>query len=749
MTDTLTCLPGRQKLASAQMSDARSDEELELAFYEEFLIEAGIEPYPVQEEAFSHIFAGHNVLVTVPTGTGKTLMAKAGIFRALHSGKTAVYTTPLRALTEEKFRELCEDFGEENVGFATGDYKVNPAAPIQVLVAEILWNRIYGDRVKIPADIVIMDEGHYFNEPERGYVWEQSVIGLDPRSQLVILSATIGQPQAFCQWAYMTRRVQMHLVQSYERKIPLEHQWREQYLVELVKELYGAGDYPAIIFCFSRNECFERARLLKSCPRFTSDEERESIREIAADVLMDTGLGPDLIPLLSHGIGVHHAGILPKYKQLVEGLTLERKLKFVVSTETIAAGINLPAKRVVFPSIRKYIKGKARLLRPDEYHQMSGRAGRPQFDTEGIAITLAPEEVVQEFRKEIKERKKKGFAVDEEKVKRGAYLRAKTEANKRRDVSWDAEAHAKIIAGEPAALSSRTKITAEQILAIGLPDLAVEKLPGQALLEIDEDAPPAVEAPAPDDRGADAPYLNLNIRTVIDNLLLDDRNKREAQKRLAMVTANLQALNILDEHGEQIAGEIIGQFRGIDGMFVWYLLMNSQPSYDEARELVEFLVDHDSIHRALTRKDMEKRRDWIRAKLREMRQESSLVEWEDAEAEYDKEFPPVLSTTETIHQAFKAAVPHPELHGGKTQKNIWATMEDEEQSFTDFVTAHGLEREEGSLFSYLARVMKTARMIYEVTSVEDFDQIDDRVCRTLGEIDRRVLAGRKGDDSQR
>jgi len=712
-----------------------SDADLELEFYERFLIDKGLEPYPVQEEAFSKIFAGENILVTVPTGTGKTLMAKAGIYRALNSGKTAIYTTPLRALTEEKFRELCEDFGEENVGFATGDYKMNPTAPIQVLVAEILWNRIYGDRVNVPADVIIMDEGHYFNEPQRGYVWEQSIIGLDPRSQLVILSATVGQPQAFCQWAYVTRRVQMGLVISHERKIPLEHQFREEYLVETVKSLYGGGEYPAIIFCFSRNECFERARILKSCPRFTSDEEREEIRARAADVLLDTGLGPDLLPLLSHGIGIHHAGVLPKYKQLVEELTLDRLLKFIVSTETIAAGINLPAKRVVFPSVRKFIQGKARILRPDEYHQMAGRAGRPQFDTEGIAITLAPEEVVQEFRKEIKDRKKKGFSVDEEKVKRSFYMRARGDAKKRNDVTWDPEIHAKLVAGEPAALKSRTKITAEQILAIGLPDLAKEALPGQALLQ--------EETARLDERGDDAPYIDLNIKTIIDNLLLDDRSKREAHKRLAMVTANLQALNVLDEHGQQVGGEIIGEFRGIDGMFVWYLLMHRQPSYEESRELVEFLVDHDSIHRALTKKDREERRNWIRQKLREMRAESSQVEWEDAEAEYEKAFPPVLSATELVHQEFTAAISHPELHGGKVQKMIWASMEDEDQSFSDFVVAHGLEREEGSLFSYLARVMKTARMIYEVTSVEDFDLIDERVCKTLGEIDRRVLAGRK------
>src|SRR5512143_1754196 len=192
--------------------------DIQLAFYERFRIDQGLEPYPVQEQAMDRIFAGESVLVSVPTGTGKTLMAKAGIWKALSEGRRAIYTTPLRALTEEKFREFCADFGDDKVRFATGDYKVRPEAPVQVLVAEILWNRIFGDRVHKPADVVIMDEGHYFNDPERGYVWEQSIIGLDPRTQLVVLSATVGHPEKFCQWAQVTRRVDMELVDSRERK---------------------------------------------------------------------------------------------------------------------------------------------------------------------------------------------------------------------------------------------------------------------------------------------------------------------------------------------------------------------------------------------------------------------------------------------------------------------------------------------------------------------------------------------------
>ncbi|MBI2375670.1 MAG: DEAD/DEAH box helicase [Deltaproteobacteria bacterium] len=719
---------------------ATSAASIELELYERFFIEKGLEPYPVQEEALRHIFAGEGVLVTVPTGTGKTLIAKAALLLALRQGKTAIYTTPLRALTEEKHRELVADFGEENVGFATGDYQVNAGAPIQVLVAEILWNRIFADRVHVPADIVVMDEGHYFNEPERGYVWEQSIIGLDPRTQLVILSATIGYPESFCQWVYLTRRVPMRLVKSDERKVPLHHEWREQYLLESVRELAANAEVPAIIFAFSRKGCFEIARLLKSCARFTTDEERQEITVRMDSVLKKQGLGPDLAPLLAHGIGLHHAGVLPAYRRLIEELTADRLLKFVVSTETISAGINLPAKRVVFPSLRKHVKNKARLLLPSEYHQMAGRAGRPQFDKEGIAISLAPEEVIQEFRKEIKDAKRGGLRIDEGKIKLKHYNRAKAEAKARQDVTWDEDAHKKLVSGQPAALRSRTQITAEQILAIGLPDLAKESLPGSALVAEGIKTRDDLEDVAPEvSGGSDPAYLDLNIKRVIDNLLLSEREKVEAHKRLAMITANLRALSVLDEHGRQVKGEIIGKIRGADGPFVYYWLMNVDPAYEDYRQLVEYVIEHDVIQRHFDRKREDVKKAWCRERLRELRRDNPLVAFEDVEAEYDREFPRELLPVEHVHAQFVAGLPHPELHGGKTAKQIWATMEDRGIGFFEFVEEEELATEEGSLFTYLARVMKTARMLHDVTKVDAFGDLEAKVRKELGGIDPRVL----------
>lgn len=756
-----------------------ADADVELEFYDKFFFSRGFEPYPVQEEAFGRIFAGEHVLVTVPTGTGKTLMGKAALMRALRAGRRGIYTTPLRALTEEKFRELQEDFGEEQVGFATGDYNVNPDAPLQVWVAEILWNRVYGGKASRPADVVVMDEGHYFNDLERGYVWEQTIIGLAPETQLIILSATVGEPEAFCQWARVVRGQPLSLVRSTERKVPLLHEWREEYLIETVKRLFAAGEYPTIIFCFGRALAFEQARLLKSCPRFVTEDERKEIARRAAPILLPKGLGPELESLLLHGIGVHHAGVLPAYRRLVEELTGDRLLKFVVTTETIAAGINLPAKRVVFPSLRKYIKNKARLLLPSEYHQMAGRAGRPQFDTEGIAIALGPEEVIQEFRKEIKDQKKRSSAgIDEAKIRKKYYSRAKSEARAKKDVVWDEEAHSKLVEGQPEALRSRTRIDAGQILAIGLPDLSERTLRGQRAVEQErreraaaelkkleaaadgagpEEVPGLAEATvalAEAERRLEEVELRLlerqvaaeesgvlDIERVIEKLLLPDHEKWEAHKRLAQITANLQALGVLDEHGRQVDGRMIGKVRGADGVFVWWVLARTELEPGQERELLELIVEHDAIARIFEKREWAKIREWCIAKLRELRRDNPQVAFEDAERLYWEAHPRELTRSELALESFTALVPHPELHGGKRQKRIWAELDDKDLTFMEYVADNDLGREEGSLFTYLARVMKTARMLHELTERPAFSEVELRIRTKLAAIDERVMEG--------
>jgi hypothetical protein len=333
---------------------------------------------------------------------------------------------------------------------------------------------------------------------------------------------------------------------------------------------------------------------------------------------------------------------------------------------------------------------------------------------------------VQEARKELKTASKGKFSVDETKVWRAVYQKLISEARARGEVLWDKDAHQKLVEGQAAPLSSKTKVTADMLLAVGLPDLEKEPVAveGEAVEKVTEKVPA---------------YMDLNIRTVIASLLLPDFERRTALKTLAMVTANLQALGVLDEHGKQVKGEMIRRLRGVDGPFVYYALIARDMDYALARQLCEYLVDHDAIVRLLGRKDEDKRREWIKTRLRERRREEPQVSWEDVEEEYERAFPRELTPIEQVHAEFLAPLPHQELHGGKKAKAIWAEMEDENLSFLEFVEKHELGYEEGNLFSYLARVMRVARMLHEVTSIGEFETVEDGVRRKLAAIDDRVM----------
>jgi hypothetical protein len=348
---------------------------------------------------------------------------------------------------------------------------------------------------------------------------------------------------------------------------------------------------------------------------------------------------------------------------------------------------------------------------------MAGRAGRPQFDSEGIAIALAPEEVVQEARKEIKSQSKGRSNVDESKIWRACYSRAQQSAKAHGDATWDREGWQRLVEGAPAPLSSRTKITADVLLAVGFPDLAQP--------EADHLRLPA--------------HSNLNIRTVIASLLLPDFERRQQLKTLDMVTANLRALGVLDEHGQQVKGQMIRKLRGVDGPFVYYALLARDPDALYARAMCEYLVDHDAVWKIVTRAETEKKREWNKNRLRERRREETQISWEDVEAEYDKAFPRELTEIEKVHAELAALLPHPELHGGKKMKTIWAEMEDQQLGFLDYVDKHDLAYEEGNLFSYLARVMRVAHTIFAVTEIDAFGTVEDAVRRKLAVIDDRVM----------
>jgi superfamily II DNA/RNA helicase len=375
-----------------------------------YLAQLPYAPYPVQEEALLAWFAAdQGVMVCTPTGTGKTLIAQAAVFEALHTGTKAYYTTPLIALTEQKFREMQEaaehwGFSRDEIGLVTGNRKVNPQARILVVVAEILLNRLLHPEAFSFDEVsaVVMDEFHHFGDPERGIVWELSLAMLPKQIHLLLLSATVGNASEFVQWLYRCHERRLELVESRERKIPLTYHWiPNQFLSELLEEMVKGDEAtrktPALVFCFNRDECWTTAEALKGLDLLWSGQ-RGQINAIIDRYDWTQGAGPKLRQMLLRGVGVHHAGVLPKYRRVVEELFVKKLLSVAVCTETLAAGINLPARSVIVTSLAKGPIGRQKLIDASTLHQIFGRAGRPQYDKEGFVYVLAHEDDVRLLR---------------------------------------------------------------------------------------------------------------------------------------------------------------------------------------------------------------------------------------------------------------------------------------------------------------------------------------------------------------
>lgn len=372
----------------------------------EYLDQLPYEPYPVQEQALlAWGECEEGVLLCAPTGTGKTLVAEAAVYEALKTGKPMYYTTPLIALTEQKFEELADSaerwgYPRSSVGLVTGNRSVNPHAIVRVVVAEILFNRLLhpDDFGFDQVGSVVMDEFHSFNDPERGVVWELSLGMLPKHVRLMLLSATVGNAYDFVSWLRTSHDRDLKLVQSTDRKIPLEFHWVGDELLadHLASMCQGSDDTiktPALVFCFDRAKCWEVAEQLRGRDMLREGQQIELAARLD-EIELNKGAGNKLKRLLMRGVGVHHAGLLPKWRRLVEDLFQDKLLSICVCTETLAAGMNLPARSTVLTSLVKGPPNRKRLIDASSAHQMFGRAGRPQFDTQGHVFAIAHEDDV-------------------------------------------------------------------------------------------------------------------------------------------------------------------------------------------------------------------------------------------------------------------------------------------------------------------------------------------------------------------
>ncbi|MDR0870501.1 MAG: DEAD/DEAH box helicase [Planctomycetaceae bacterium] len=445
-----------------------SREEIALSYLEQL----PFEPYPFQEEAILNWFdSEQGALVCAPTGMGKTLIAEAGIYEAMKTGKKAYYTTPLIALTEQKYREIqnaLEHWGysKHYVGLVTGNRRENADAPILVVVAEILFNRLLtsqdagtGGSVFNDVTAVVIDEFHQFSDPERGMVWEFTLSLLPPHIRTLLISATVGNAYEFVSWLRNNCNRQLKLVESTERKVPLTYQWvGDQLLTEQLELMSRGGEEerltPALVFCFDRNECWSIADQIRG-KDLISGETQKIIGKILDGHDWTKGAGPKLKQLLIRGVGIHHAGILPKYRRIIEDLFQQKLLPVCICTETLAAGINLPARSVVLPTILKGKPGERKIIDSSSAHQIFGRAGRPQFDTRGFVFALAHEDDVKIMRFKEKYDQIPEDTKDPKLREMKKKMKKKMPTRRTTEQYWTEEQFLKLAASPPGRLSSK------------------------------------------------------------------------------------------------------------------------------------------------------------------------------------------------------------------------------------------------------------------------------------------------------
>jgi superfamily II RNA helicase len=407
--------------------------------------------YAAQESAILEVFEDKNVILNTPTGSGKSLVAAAVHFKAVAQGKRSIYTCPIKALVNEKWLGLCREFGPDNVGLSTGDASVNRDAPILCCTAEILANIALREGPQANVQEVIMDEFHYYADRERGGAWQVPLLTL-PQARFLLMSATLGDTTFFEEELTRLNGRSTITVASKERPVPLEHAYSELPLATTLESLVAQGKAPVYVVHFTQLEAAQSAQDFTSINVCTR-EEKNAIGSVLEGFKFTSPYGPDIRKWLKHGIGLHHAGLLPKYRVLVEQLAQKGLLKVICGTDTLGVGINVPIRTVLFSRLCKYDGEKTGILSARDFHQIGGRAGRKGFDDRGWVVAQAPEHMVENLKLE-------------EKAARGGKKTVKRKPPERNFVNWDKNTFLRLISAQPERLTSRFRVSHAMLLNV-------------------------------------------------------------------------------------------------------------------------------------------------------------------------------------------------------------------------------------------------------------------------------------------
>lgn len=653
------------------------DPERILALFLDWAAEAGFDLFPAQEEALLELMAGKHVVLQTPTGSGKSLVATGLIFKALCEGKTAWYTSPIKALASEKFFDFCDLFGAERVGMSTGDASINSGAGLICCTAEVLSNMALrlGDRLGV-AD-AILDEFHYYSDAERGVAWQIPLVVLR-RTRFLLMSATLGDVTDIAKRLERQTATPVAHVQSDHRPVPLDWEYRETPISETIGDLLADGKGPLYVVNFTQRACGELAQALTSLDP-ASKAQRQKIAEKISGFRFDTPYGRELRRLLRFGIGVHHAGLLPKYRLLVEQLSQEGLLSVIAGTDTLGVGVNVPIRTVLFTGLAKFDGEKTRILSVRDFKQIAGRAGRKGFDDRGSVVCQAPD---WDIERKKKEKKGKG---DGKRMKKGFRVAPPEGA-----VGWSVETFTSLIRRPPETLKSRFRITHGAILQ---------------LLQHDEEADVAEERNF------------ASIRRLIDDCHEDEGRKGRLLREAALLVRSLHRAGIVRMKRDTktrylwavVNPDLQIEFSLHQALSLYLVetitrLDPGEEGYDlKVLSLVEAILEDP---RAILYRQVDKAKDDA---MRQMKAEG--VPYEERMAKLEEISWPRPPDTAFIFGTFEGfRQMHPWIGQQDIRpKSIAREMVEGYFGFNDYVRHHGLQRSEGLLLRYLSQLWKTMK----------------------------------------
>ncbi|MEP6655467.1 MAG: DUF3516 domain-containing protein, partial [Myxococcales bacterium] len=641
----------------------------------------GLELYAAQEEALLELMAGKHVVLSTPTGSGKSLVATGLFFKALSEGKTAYYTCPIKALVNEKFFAFCELFGPERVGLMTGDASINRTAPLVCCTAEILANMALRDR-SARVDYVVMDEFHYYADRERGVAWQIPLLCLNDATFL-LMSATLGDTRSIERGIEERTKRAFASVRGTTRPVPLNYEYRDTPLHETIAELVSGGRAPVYLVNFTQRAAAEEAQNLLSVDICTKAE-KEAIKVALYDVPFTTPFGKELQRFLRHGVGIHHAGLLPRYRLLIEKLAQSGLLKVVSGTDTLGVGVNIPLRTVLFTQLCKYDGEKSGILGVRDFQQIAGRAGRKGFDTQGYVLCQAPAHVIENKRLAAKGGKK---FVPRKPPQKGY-------------VPWDKGTFDRLVSGTPEPLESRFSVTFGMLINL---------LSGRK-----------------SDRGGGYRALVQLIARSAES----DRKKREHRRLAATYFRTLRRAGIIEVvtteavRGRvvEVSGELQRDF-SLNQTLSLYLL-DTLPGLDpkspshalDVLTLVESILENPE---AVLRKQLDREKGTRIAQMK-----ADGMDYDQRMAELDSiEYP--KPCRDLIYETFNTfADKHPwvgseNIRPKSVAREIYETL----ATFSEYVRDLGLERSEGVLLRYLADAYRTLEQtvppLFRTEEVED------------------------------